>query len=74
MNSDGDRERAGGCRRKDFYRDDIDRQDFPKTLAEMCQKTGFQIHAYCLISNHGLTQLPIMHGLSPLRVLQLTAA
>lgn len=32
--------------------DDVDRQDFLKTLAEACQKTGFQVHAYCLMRNH----------------------
>jgi REP element-mobilizing transposase RayT len=31
---------------------DVDRQDFVKTLAEICAKTGFQIHAYCLMRNH----------------------
>jgi REP element-mobilizing transposase RayT len=41
-----------GDRQKDIYLDDVDRQDFLKTLAEACQKTGFQIHAYCLIRNH----------------------
>jgi putative transposase len=41
-----------GDRRKDIYLDDVDRQDFLKTLAEACQKTGFQVHAYCLMSNH----------------------
>jgi REP element-mobilizing transposase RayT len=32
--------------------DDIDRHDFIKTLAEACQKTGWQVHAYCLMRNH----------------------
>jgi putative transposase len=41
-----------GDRRKDIYLDDVDRQDFLKTLAEACLKTGFQVHAYCLMSNH----------------------
>ena len=41
-----------GNRRQDIYLDDVDRQDFLKTLAEACQKTGWQIHAYCLMSNH----------------------
>jgi len=41
-----------GDRQKDIYLDDVDRQDFLKTLAEACQKTGFQIHAYCLMRNH----------------------
>ncbi|MDA1277940.1 MAG: transposase [Verrucomicrobia bacterium] len=41
-----------GDRREDIFLDDVDRQDFLKTLAEACQKTGWQIHAYCLMSNH----------------------
>ena len=41
-----------GDRREDIFRDDVDRQDFLKTLTEACQKTGFQVHAYCLMSNH----------------------
>jgi hypothetical protein len=34
-----------GDRREDIFLDDVDRQDFLKTLAEACQKTGFQAHA-----------------------------
>jgi REP element-mobilizing transposase RayT len=41
-----------GDRQKDIYLDDVDRQDFLKTLAESCQKTGFEVHAYCLMRNH----------------------
>jgi REP element-mobilizing transposase RayT len=41
-----------GDRKKDIYVDDVDRHDFLKTLAEACQKTGFQVHAYCLMRNH----------------------
>ncbi len=41
-----------GNRRQDIYLDDVDRQDFLKTLAEACQKTAWQVHAYCLMSNH----------------------
>ena len=41
-----------GDRREDIFHDDVDRQDFLKTLAEACQKTGFQVHAYCLMRNH----------------------
>jgi REP element-mobilizing transposase RayT len=41
-----------GNRRQDIYLDDVDRQDFLKTLAEACQKTRWQIHAYCLMTNH----------------------
>jgi len=41
-----------GNRRQDIYLDDVDRHDFLKTLAEACQKTGWQMHAYCLMTNH----------------------
>jgi REP element-mobilizing transposase RayT len=41
-----------GDRREDIFLDDVDRQDFLKTLAEACQKTGFQVHAYCLMRHH----------------------
>jgi REP element-mobilizing transposase RayT len=41
-----------GDRREDIFLDDVDRQDYLKTLAEACQKTGFQVHAYCLMRNH----------------------
>jgi REP element-mobilizing transposase RayT len=41
-----------GDRREKIFKDDVDRQDFLKTLAEACQKTGFQVHAYCLMGNH----------------------
>ena len=41
-----------GDRREDIFLDDVDRQDFLKTLGETCQKTGFQVHAYCLMPNH----------------------
>ena len=41
-----------GDRREDIFLDDVDRQDFLKTLAEACQKAGWQVHAYCLMRNH----------------------
>lgn len=41
-----------GDRKKAIYETDVDRHDFLKTLAETCEKTGFQIHAYCLMKNH----------------------
>ena len=41
-----------GDRRERIFLDDVDRQDFIKTLAEACQKTGWQVHAYCLMPNH----------------------
>jgi REP element-mobilizing transposase RayT len=41
-----------GDRREDIFLDDVDRQELLKTLAEACQKTGWQVHAYCLMRNH----------------------
>src|SRR5437899_2307065 len=41
-----------GNRRQDIFLDDLDRHDFLKTLAEACQKTAWEVHAFCLMSNH----------------------
>ena len=41
-----------GNRSEAIFLDDVDRQDFLKTLAEASQKTQWQVHAYCLMSNH----------------------
>jgi putative transposase len=41
-----------GDRRGPIFLDDGDCHDFIKTLAEACQKTGFEIHAFCLMKNH----------------------
>ena len=41
-----------GDRREEIFCDDLDRKDFLKTLATACQKTGWQVHAYCLMGNH----------------------
>ena len=41
-----------GDRREDIFLNDVDRQNLIKTLAEACKKTGWQVHAYCLMRNH----------------------
>ncbi len=41
-----------GDRRERIFADDHDRGLFLKTLGEACAKTGWQVHAYCLMSNH----------------------
>ncbi len=41
-----------GDRREDIFRDDLDRQRFLNTLADACGKTGWQVHAWCLMRNH----------------------
>lgn len=42
--------RANG--KGNIFESDVDRQDFVKTLAETSEKTGFIVHAYCLMRNH----------------------
>jgi REP element-mobilizing transposase RayT len=41
-----------GDRREEIFRDDVDRKRFLEALEAVCQKTGWQVHAYCLMSNH----------------------
>ena len=41
-----------GDRREAIVRDDVDRKRFLSILERTCQRTGWQIHAYCLMSNH----------------------
>jgi REP element-mobilizing transposase RayT len=41
-----------GDRREAIFLDGGDHHDFLKTLAEACAKTGFAVHAYCLMNNH----------------------
>jgi REP-associated tyrosine transposase len=41
-----------GDRREAIFHDDADRVEFLRTLGQACQKTGWQVHAYCLMSNH----------------------
>ena len=41
-----------GDRREPIFKDDADRQCFLTTLGETCAKTGWQVHALCLMPNH----------------------
>jgi len=41
-----------GDRREAIFRSDQDRRLFLETLAQVCLKTGWQVHALCLMSNH----------------------
>jgi len=41
-----------GDRREEIFRDDLDRKSFLQTLGAACEKTGWQLHAYCLMDNH----------------------
>jgi REP element-mobilizing transposase RayT len=41
-----------GDRREAIYEEDEDRGLFLETLGEVCQKTDWQVHAWCLMGNH----------------------
>ena len=41
-----------GDRREAIFRDEEDREQFLTTLGQGCLKTGWQVHAYCLMPNH----------------------
>ena len=41
-----------GDRREPIFNDDKDRLRFLDTLGEACAKTGWLVHAYCLMKNH----------------------
>lgn len=41
-----------GDRREPIFQDDQDRRCFLETLGEACGKTGWQVHAWCLMPNH----------------------
>src|SRR5271163_5041829 len=41
-----------GDRRERIFKDEGDRKLFLETLDEACGKTGWQVHAWCLMPNH----------------------
>ncbi len=41
-----------GDRREAIFKDDQDRECFLETLSECCDKTDWEVHALCLMSNH----------------------
>jgi REP element-mobilizing transposase RayT len=43
---------ARGNRRERIFRDDADRRFFCQTLGEACERTGWNVHAWVLMSNH----------------------
>src|SRR5436309_3393888 len=43
-----------GDRREPIFQDDADRQRFVETLGEVCVRSGWQVHAYCLMPSHAL--------------------
>jgi REP element-mobilizing transposase RayT len=43
---------ARGNRREHIFRDDVDRDFFCQSLGEACERTGWRVHAWVLMSNH----------------------
>jgi putative transposase len=41
-----------GDHRDNIFHNDKDRELFLKTFGEVCERTGWQVHAYCLMRNH----------------------
>lgn len=41
-----------GDRREAIVRDDVDRKGWLDLLGKTCGRTGWEVHAYCLMSNH----------------------
>ena len=41
-----------GDRREPILKGDPDRELFLSTLGQCCGKTGWEVHAYCLMPNH----------------------
>ena len=37
-----------GDRREEIFRDDVERKRFVEPLGVSCEKTGWQVHDYCL--------------------------
>ena len=43
---------ARGNRRERIFRDEVDRLLFYQTLGVACERTGWRVHAWVLMSNH----------------------
>ena len=41
-----------GDRREAIFKDDHDRRRFLEAVGQTCEKTGWHVHAFCLMSNH----------------------
>ena len=47
-----------GDRREAIFLDDRDKAEFLRTFGQACLKTGWQAHAYCLMTNHFDSTVP----------------
>jgi len=41
-----------GDRQEAIFRDDADREQFLATLRQACERTGWRVHAFVLMTNH----------------------
>ena len=67
---------ARGNRREAIFFDDDDRRFFLKVLAEACEQTGWQVHAWVLMGNHYhlFLETPEANLVSGMKWLQVTVA
>jgi REP element-mobilizing transposase RayT len=58
-----------GDRREPIFKDEEDHRRFLETLGQACEKTGWQVHAYCLMLNHFQIELdtPTNAGVMPMK-------
>jgi len=65
---------ARGNQGQAIFADDPDRQAWLRTLGQACEKTGWRIHAWVLMSNHYhlLTETPEANLVAGIKWLQAT--
>ena len=51
-----------GDRREDIVHGEADRKSFVQTLGETCARCGWEVHAWCLMSNHFHLVVETPHG------------
>jgi hypothetical protein len=54
-----------GDRGEAIFTDDDDRRIFSKTLTETCGRTGWRVHAWCLLGNHFDSLAPARSAFGP---------
>ena len=57
-----------GDRREAIFTDDDDRRIFCKTLTETCGRTGWQVHAWCMLGKHFDSLAPARSAFGPSRL------
>ena len=62
-----------GDRREAVFRDDRDRETFLRTLSQACERTGWRVHAWVLMTNHYQVLMEAMtcFGMNEIDLMQL---